>query len=46
MVTISRQGYQHVHWIHGDFNYWAVSDISESDLELFKQAFEKQVPRR
>ncbi len=44
--TISRQGYQLVHWIDGDFNYWAVSDVSESDLQLFKQAFEKQLPRR
>ena len=44
--TISRQGYQLVHWIDGDFNYWAVSDVSESDLQLFRQAFEKQLPRR
>ena len=44
--TISRQGYQLVHWIDGDFNYWAVSDVSESDLQLFKQAFEKQLPHR
>lgn len=44
--TISHQGYQLVHWIDGDFNYWAVSDVSESDLQLFKQAFEKQLPRR
>jgi len=44
--TLSHQGYQLVHWIDGDFNYWAVSDVSESDLQLFKQAFEKQLPRR
>jgi mycothiol system anti-sigma-R factor len=44
--TISRQGYQLAHWIDGDFNYWAVSDVSESDLQLFKQAFEKQLPPR
>jgi anti-sigma factor (TIGR02949 family) len=44
--TISHQGYQLVHWIDGDFNYWAVSDVSDSDLQLFKQAFEKQLPRR
>jgi len=43
--TITHQGYQLVHWIDGDFNYWAVSDVSESDLQLFKQAFEKQLPR-
>ena len=44
--TISRHGYQLVQWIDGDFNYWAVSDVSESDLQLFKQAFEKQLPHR
>ena len=42
--TISRQGYQLLHWIDGDFNYWAVSDVSENDLQLFKQAFGKQLP--
>ena len=44
--TISHQGYQLVHWIDGDFNYWAVSDVSDGDLQLFRQAFEKQLPRR
>ena len=44
--TMHHQGYQLVHWIDGDFNYWAVSDVSEGDLQLFKQAFEKQLPRR
>ncbi len=44
--TISRQGYQLVHWVDGDFNYWAVSDVSDADLQLFKQAFEKQLPHR
>jgi mycothiol system anti-sigma-R factor len=44
--TISHQGYQLVHWIDGDFNYWAVSDVSESDLQLFKQAFDKQLQPR
>jgi len=43
--TISHQGYQLVHWIDGDFNYWAVSDVSDADLQLFRQAFEKQLPR-
>jgi anti-sigma factor RsiW len=41
--TLSHQGYQLVHWVEGDFNYWVVSDVSESDLQLFKQAFEKQL---
>lgn len=44
--TMSHQGYQLVQWIDGDFNYWAVSDVNENDLQLFKQAFEKQLPPR
>jgi anti-sigma factor RsiW len=44
--TITRQGYQLVHWVDSDFNYWAVSDVSDNDLQAFKQVFEKQLPRR
>jgi len=40
--TITRQGYQLLHWTDSDFNYWAVSDVSEKDLEAFKQQFEAQ----
>ena len=43
--NISRQGYQLLHWADSDFNYWAVSDVSENDLEAFKGSFAKQVPR-
>jgi anti-sigma factor RsiW len=39
---ISRQGYQLLHWTDSDFNYWAVSDVSDNDLQAFKQQFEKQ----
>ena len=41
--TISRQGYQLLHWVNSDFNYWAVSDVSAGDLQTFKQSFEQQV---
>ena len=41
---MSRQGYQLLHWADSDFNYWAVSDVSESDLQIFKQLVEKQIP--
>jgi len=41
---MSRQGYQLLHWVDADFNYWAVSDVSDSDLQTFKQLFEGQVP--
>src|SRR5881394_1473373 len=40
--TISRQGYQLLHWVNSDFNYWAVSDISDGALQTFKQQFEVQ----
>jgi len=40
--TISRQGYQLLHWADSDFNYWAVSDVNANDLQTFKQQFELQ----
>jgi len=40
---MTRQGYQLVHWVDSDFNYWAVSDINENDLQAFKQLFENQL---
>jgi anti-sigma factor RsiW len=43
---ITRQGYQLLHWVDSDFNYWAVSDVSDNDLQVFKQVFEKQLPHR
>jgi anti-sigma factor RsiW len=44
--TIARQGYQLLHWVDSDLNYWAVSDINEKELQEFKQLFEEQLPRR
>src|ERR1700736_5101956 len=40
--TITRQGYQLLHWVDSDFNYWAVSDVNTNDLQTFKQQFEAQ----
>jgi len=40
--TMSRQGYQLLHWADSDFNYWAVSDVNINDLQSFKQKFEAQ----
>ena len=40
--AISRQGYQLLHWVDSDFNYWAVSDVNANDLQTFKQEFEVQ----
>src|SRR5947208_12785379 len=41
---VERQGYHLVHWVDGDFTYWAVSDVSVGDLQNFKRRFEQQVP--
>lgn len=43
--TITRQGYNLLHWTDGDFNYWAVSDVSAGDLQTFQQLFEGQAHR-
>jgi anti-sigma factor RsiW len=43
---ISRQGYQLVHWHDSDFNYWAVSDVNDKDLQEFRQLFEEHVAPR
>src|SRR6266581_2404902 len=43
MNTISRQGYHLLHWLDSEFNYWVVSDISEKELQEFKQLFEEQI---
>jgi anti-sigma factor RsiW len=40
--TMSRQGYQLLHWVDSDFNYWAVSDVNANDLQTLKQQFELQ----
>ena len=42
--TVTRQGYNLLHWIEGDFTYWAVSDVNITELQTFKRSFEQQVP--
>ena len=44
--TMTRQGYHLLHWVDPDFNYWAVSDVSNSELQTFKQHFEGQILHR
>ena len=41
--AMTREGYQLLHWKDSDFNYWAVSDVNEKELQEFKQLFEQQV---
>ena len=40
--TITRQGYQLLHWVESDLNYWVVSDVNEKELQEFKQLFEER----
>jgi len=42
-TSMTHQGYQMLHWVDPDFNYWAVSDVNQKDLQEFKQLFEKQI---
>jgi mycothiol system anti-sigma-R factor len=44
--TITREGYQLLHWADPDFNYWAVSDVNVNDLQTFKQQFETRTPHQ
>jgi anti-sigma factor RsiW len=44
--SISRQGYQLLHWTDSDFTYWAVSDVNETELETFQQLFARSVASR
>ena len=37
--TIRRHSYNIVHWVAGDLDYWAVSDVDPGDLALFRQQF-------
>jgi anti-sigma factor RsiW len=41
--AISHQGYHLLHWVEGDFNYWAVSDVNKEDLQNFHHIFEERV---
>jgi len=40
---ISRQGYRLLYWTDPDFNYWAVSDVNETDLRTFQELFERNI---
>src|SRR5436190_256746 len=41
--AMTKRGYQLLHWVDSDLNYWAVSDINEKELQQFKQLFEEQI---
>jgi anti-sigma factor (TIGR02949 family) len=40
---ISHQGYNLLHWVEGDFNYWAVSDVNKEDLQNFQHLFAERI---
>jgi anti-sigma factor RsiW len=40
-TTISRNGYNLVHWTEASTTYWAVSDVSLGDLETFRRLFRR-----
>jgi mycothiol system anti-sigma-R factor len=44
--AMTRQGYQLLHWVDSDLNYWAVSDVSDNELLALKQLIHKQTPHR
>ena len=41
-ITIKHNGYCLVRWTTGGLEFWAVSDIDQSELELFHQTFTHQ----
>lgn len=41
---LTRQGYQLLHWVDRDFNYWAVSDVNANDLQTFRELFGELIP--
>jgi anti-sigma factor RsiW len=44
--AITHQGYQLLHWVNYDLHYWAVSDVSGSELMALRELIDKQTPPR
>ncbi len=42
-ITTRREGYSLVRWTKGGLEFWAVSDIDPTDLELFHRMFARAV---
>ncbi len=42
MSTVTRQGYYVVHWIRAGMTYWAVSDLSVAELEMFSHLIQQR----
>jgi anti-sigma factor RsiW len=41
--TVTRQGYNLIHWAKSGMTYWAVSDLNDSELQGFVQLVQNQV---
>jgi anti-sigma factor RsiW len=39
--TLTRQGYQLLHWTQGGFTYWAISDLNERELRAFAELIQR-----
>jgi anti-sigma factor RsiW len=39
---ITRRGYSLFHWIHGEMEYWAVSDLNQTELRQFADLLLRQ----
>ena len=42
--SVTRQGYNLIHWSRSGMNFWAVSDLEERQLEEFAQLLKNQSP--
>jgi anti-sigma factor RsiW len=42
--SLAQRGYNLVHWTEGRMEYWAVSDVSRTDLQEFAQAVRRGNP--
>lgn len=41
MKTLSRQGYNVLHWARADMTFWAISDLNQDELDAFALALSK-----
>ncbi len=42
--TLTRQGFQLIHWAKAGMSYWVVSDLNARDLQAFVRALQQQTP--
>jgi anti-sigma factor RsiW len=42
VTTITRQGYHLIRWIQGGMTYWAISNLSQDELQVFTQLLQQR----